>query len=82
MRRCGLGSWVTAGSGEGGPAATRLAIGSRRWAAPPSTTRARRDDCHSTYHRGQVAAKLKRFGIEQPATDFFFWVIELIPQEA
>src|SRR6266849_952694 len=36
---------------------------------------------HSTYHRGQVAAKLKRFGIEQPATDFFFWVIEQIPQE-
>ena len=37
---------------------------------------------HSTYHRGQVAAKLKRFGIEQPNTDFFFWVIEQIPQEA
>jgi uncharacterized damage-inducible protein DinB len=36
---------------------------------------------HSTYHRGQVAAKLKRFGIEQPATDFFFWVIEQIPQQ-
>src|SRR5688572_21844713 len=33
---------------------------------------------HSTYHRGQVAAKLKRFGIEQPNTDFFFWVIEQI----
>lgn len=37
---------------------------------------------HSTYHRGQVAAKLKRFGIEQPITDFFWWVIEQIPQEA
>jgi uncharacterized damage-inducible protein DinB len=37
---------------------------------------------HSTYHRGQVASKLKRFGIEQPITDFFFWVIEQIPQEA
>ena len=36
---------------------------------------------HSTYHRGQVASKLKRFGIEQPNTDFFFWVIEQIPQE-
>ena len=36
---------------------------------------------HSTYHRGQVASKLKRFGIEQPVTDFFFWVIEQIPQE-
>jgi uncharacterized damage-inducible protein DinB len=37
---------------------------------------------HATYHRGQVASKLKRFGIEQPNTDFFFWVIEQIPQEA
>ena len=37
---------------------------------------------HSTYHRGQVASKLKWFGIEQPNTDFFFWVIEQIPQEA
>ena len=36
---------------------------------------------HSTYHRGQVASKLKRFGIEQPITDFFWWVIEQIPQE-
>jgi uncharacterized damage-inducible protein DinB len=37
---------------------------------------------HSSYHRGQVASKLKRFGIEQPVTDFAFWVIEQIPQEA
>ena len=37
---------------------------------------------HSTYHRGQVASKLKRFGIEQSITDFFWWVIEQIPQEA
>jgi uncharacterized damage-inducible protein DinB len=37
---------------------------------------------HSTYHRGQVASKLKRFGIEQPISDFFFWVIEQIPQKA
>jgi uncharacterized damage-inducible protein DinB len=36
---------------------------------------------HATYHRGQVASKLKRFGIEPPTTDFFFWVIEQIPQE-
>src|SRR4051794_35258789 len=36
---------------------------------------------HSTYHRGQVASKLKRFGIEQPNTDFYFWTIEQIPQE-
>ncbi|MGE5191563.1 MAG: DinB family protein [Deltaproteobacteria bacterium] len=37
---------------------------------------------HATYHRGQVASKLKRFGIEQPNTDFFFWVIEQVPQKA
>ena len=37
---------------------------------------------HSTYHRGQVASKLKRFGIEPPNTDFFFWAIEQIPQGA
>ena len=37
---------------------------------------------HSTYHRGQVASKLKRFGIEQQITDFFFWAIEQIPQTA
>ena len=37
---------------------------------------------HSSYHRGQVASKLKRFGIEPPNTDFFFWVIEQVPQEA
>lgn len=36
---------------------------------------------HSTYHRGQVASKLKRFGIDQPTTDFFFWAIEQFPQE-
>jgi uncharacterized damage-inducible protein DinB len=39
---------------------------------------------HSTYHRGQVASKLKRFGIEPPNTDFFFWAVEQTPppQEA
>lgn len=37
---------------------------------------------HSSYHRGQIASKLKRFGIEQPNTDFFFRVIEQTPQEA
>ena len=37
---------------------------------------------HSSYHRGQVASKLKRFGIEPPNTDFFFWAIEQIPQGA
>ncbi len=37
---------------------------------------------HSTYHRGQIASKLKRFGIEPPNTDFFFWAIEQPFQEA
>ena len=37
---------------------------------------------HASYHRGQVASKLKRFGIEQSITDLFFWAIEQVPQEA
>ena len=37
---------------------------------------------HSTYHRGQVASKLKRLGVEQAATDFVFWAFEQIPQTA
>ena len=36
---------------------------------------------HSTYHRGQVASKLKRFGVVQPTTDFFWWMMEQVPQE-
>jgi uncharacterized damage-inducible protein DinB len=35
---------------------------------------------HATYHRGQVAAKLKRFGIQQAETDFVFWALEQMPQ--
>jgi uncharacterized damage-inducible protein DinB len=31
---------------------------------------------HTTYHRGQVASKLKRLGIEQPPTDLVFWAFE------
>jgi len=37
---------------------------------------------HSSYHRGQVASKLKRFGVEQEITDFCWWVIEKVPQKA
>lgn len=37
---------------------------------------------HTTYHRGQVAAKLKRFGIQQPETDLLFWALEQLPQPA
>jgi uncharacterized damage-inducible protein DinB len=36
---------------------------------------------HTTYHRGQVASKLKRFGIQQPDTDFVYWVFEQVPQQ-
>jgi uncharacterized damage-inducible protein DinB len=36
---------------------------------------------HTTYHRGQVASKLKRFGIQQPETDLVFWAFEQIPQQ-
>ena len=31
---------------------------------------------HSTYHRGQVASKLGRLGLEPPMTDLFFWGME------
>lgn len=31
---------------------------------------------HGSYHRGQVAAKLKRLGVDPPATDLVFWAIE------
>jgi uncharacterized damage-inducible protein DinB len=31
---------------------------------------------HGTYHRGQVASKLRRFGVEPPATDLIFWMFE------
>ncbi len=37
---------------------------------------------HTTYHRGQVASKLKRFGVQQAETDFVLWLAEQIPQPA
>lgn len=37
---------------------------------------------HATYHRGQVASKLKRLGVEPPATDLIFWVFEQGPPRA
>jgi uncharacterized damage-inducible protein DinB len=37
---------------------------------------------HTTYHRGQVASKLKRFGVQQAETDLVYWVFEQIPQQA
>ena len=36
---------------------------------------------HATYHRGQVASKLKRLGVEQPATDLVYWAFEQVPQQ-
>jgi uncharacterized damage-inducible protein DinB len=35
---------------------------------------------HTTYHRGQVASKLKRFGVQQAETDLVFWAREQVPQ--
>ena len=29
---------------------------------------------HSTYHRGQVNARLRELGIDAPLTDFIAWV--------
>jgi uncharacterized damage-inducible protein DinB len=37
---------------------------------------------HTTYHRGQVASKLKRFGVQQPETDLVYWLFEQMPQQA
>jgi uncharacterized damage-inducible protein DinB len=34
---------------------------------------------HTTYHRGQVASKLKRLGIQQPETDLVYWALEQVP---
>ena len=31
---------------------------------------------HATYHRGQIASKLKRLGFEPPSTDLVFWAFE------
>jgi uncharacterized damage-inducible protein DinB len=31
---------------------------------------------HATYHRGQIAAKLKRLGVDPPSTDLVVWAIE------
>jgi uncharacterized damage-inducible protein DinB len=37
---------------------------------------------HATYHRGQIASKLKRLGKEPPGTDFIFWVFEQMTPKA
>jgi uncharacterized damage-inducible protein DinB len=35
---------------------------------------------HTTYHRGQVASKLKRFGVQQAETDLVYWALEQVSQ--
>jgi uncharacterized damage-inducible protein DinB len=36
---------------------------------------------HTTYHRGQVSSKLKRFGIQQAETDLVYWAREQMPEK-
>jgi uncharacterized damage-inducible protein DinB len=31
---------------------------------------------HGTYHRGQIASKLKRRGVDPPITDLVYWAVE------
>src|SRR5262249_61199254 len=35
---------------------------------------------HTTYHRGQIASKLKRFGVQQAETDLVYFALEQVPQ--
>jgi uncharacterized damage-inducible protein DinB len=35
---------------------------------------------HGSYHRGQLASKLKRRGVDPPATDLVFWALAQTPQ--
>ena len=36
---------------------------------------------HASYHRGQVASKLARFGVEPPSTDLIGWAVETTDTE-
>jgi uncharacterized damage-inducible protein DinB len=63
-------------------AAPRTIIGRGRTAVLPPWVVLRHVVNHTTYHRGQVASKLRRFGIEQPATDLVFWAFEQMPEAA
>jgi uncharacterized damage-inducible protein DinB len=56
--------------------------GGGRTAVLPPWTVLRHVVNHSSYHRGQVASKLKRLGVEQPATDFIVWAFEQLGQRA
>ena len=35
---------------------------------------------HGSYHRGQIASKLRRPGVEPDPTDLVLWAIEATPQ--
>jgi len=35
---------------------------------------------HGSYHRGQIASKLRRLGVEAESTDLVLWAIEATPQ--
>jgi uncharacterized damage-inducible protein DinB len=37
---------------------------------------------HATYHRGQVASKLRLLGFDPPMTDLLLWAVEQTPQPA
>jgi len=55
---------------------TRTFSGGGRTAVLPPWAVLRQVVNHSTYHRGQIAAKLKRLGVEPPMTDLIRWVME------
>ena len=54
-------------------------IRGRTWILPPWVV-LRHVVNHTTYHRAQVASKLKRFGVQQPETDLIFWARDQVPQ--
>jgi uncharacterized damage-inducible protein DinB len=59
---------------------TRRIRGRTRMATLPPWVVLRQVINHTTYHRGQVASKLKRFGVVQPETDLVLWAFEHFPQ--
>jgi uncharacterized damage-inducible protein DinB len=60
----------------------RTFSGRGRTAVLPPWTVLRHIVNHATYHRGQVAAKLRRLGVEPPMTDMIFWVMEQMQRQA
>jgi uncharacterized damage-inducible protein DinB len=62
-------------------ATPRTFVGRSRTAVLPPWVVLRHVVNHTTYHRGQVASKLKRFGIQQAETDLVYWAFEQIPQQ-